>query len=361
MKGRSVYFFVPTVFSAVVLFSCSRSGEGETGAADRSDPGEMRAVAVEGTKVTRGSLVNEIRSAGIVEGIREAWIVSQAEGPIRDVDFNLGEQVRRDQVLITLDGDLAARNRELAEGRYRTALLEFQAAERTKGSGSVSALQYSQVSDRLLAAEASWAAAVDAYENTMIKAPFDGAVAARGAGLSVGSYMARGVRVARIVDNSAFQTEISVGEGQILLIQEGAAARIIGNDGVVRTGRVSAVSAGSDGSTGSFTVVVEWIPVEGDRLKSGMSVDVSIDAANDDEKIIVPASAIRIRSGVEFVFVDNAGSTQSRQIKTGNRLGERVEVLEGLQEGLIVITSGLASLAPGIPVRTTLVNVNGEF
>ena len=348
-----------TVFAAVFILSCYRS-------ASESPPSnaqisEIRPIAVEGTRAARSALVTVIRSAGIVKGIREAWVVSEAEGLIRDVGFSLGGRVEADQVLITLEGELAAVNRELARGRYETALLEFQAAERSKENGSISALQFSRTRDGLLAAEAALDAAVDSFENTMIKAPFSGAVAARGSDLSIGNYITRGARVARIVDNSALQTEVSVGEGQILLIREGAAAGITGKDGQTRTGRVAAVSAGSDGSTGSFAVVVEWVPGPDDVLKSGMSVDVAVDARGSKEEIIIPASAIRLRGGESFVYVDKDGAAEFRRITAAGRLGERVEVVEGLQEGEIVIISGIGSLSPGSPVRTSLITPNGDF
>jgi membrane fusion protein (multidrug efflux system) len=162
------------------------------------------------------------------------------------------------------------------------------------------------------------------------------------------------------VDDSAFRTEISVGEGQVLLIDEGSAAAVSGNDGVVRAGRVAAVSAGSDGSSGSYTVVVEWVPEEGDRLKSGMSVDVTIEINGKDSRVIIPASAMRLRGGNYYVFVEKDGIAEAREITTGSRLGDRVEVISGLEDGEILLTSGLASLTPGIPVTVTVVGESGD-
>lgn len=359
MTGKVVRLGIQTAFAAVLIVSCARSAP-EPGLSDSELP-EIRPIAVEGIEAVRSALVTVIRSAGIVQGIREAWVVSEAEGLIREVGFSLGRPIAAGQVLLTLEGELAASRRELARSRYETALLEFEAARKSQENGSISALQFSRTRDSLLSAKSALDAAVDSFENTMIKAPFSGAAAARGENLSIGNYITRGVRVARIVDNSAFQTEVSVGEGQILLIREGAAARITGKDGRTRTGRVSAVSAGSDGSTGSFTVVVEWTPPGDDVLKSGMSVDVAVDVSDNNERIIIPASAIRLRGGESFIYVDKGGSADFRRISTAGRLGERVEVLEGLDEGEIVITSGIGSLSPGRPVRTSLVSFSGDF
>jgi membrane fusion protein (multidrug efflux system) len=347
------------IITSVFFISCSE-GADESSSASYEPDGELRTLAVEGMAVTRSLLVNEIRGAGVAEGIREAWVVSETDGLIRDVNFSLGDRVSDGALLVKADDNLAVRNRDLASQQYETAYLEYQAAERSRESGSISQLQYSQVTDRLLAADAARAAALDNYENTVLRAPFAGAIASKDRSVGIGNYLARGIRVARIVDDSEFRTEISVGEGQVLLIQDGSDAGVTGNDGVTRSGTVAAVSAGSDGSTGSYSVVIEWIPDESDRLKSGMSVDVTIPIDGDGAHVIIPASAMRVRNGEKYVFVEKDGFAEAREITTGSRLGDRVEVLRGLDEGQTVLTSGMASLTPGIPVTVTLVGRSGD-
>ena len=349
-----------TVF-LVILASCGgERTDGWSGAT--VDPGyaDEAPVAVEALEVSSGSLVAEVRGAGFARGTREAWVVAEAEGLVRRVAFDLGDRVSEGDLLLEVDSSLAARDRDLAEQRYRTAELEFEAAERSAANGSMSALQFSRTKDALLAAEAGWAAARDAYDNAFLKAPFDGVVALRDQDLGIGSYLGRGTRVVRIVDDSAFRVEFGVGEGQVLLVDQGAEARIAGKDGTVRLGRVAAVSAGSDEGTGSYVVVVEWIPEPGDKLRSGMSVDVSVDAVNGAPTVLVPATALRIRQGRKYVYVASEGVAAVREVETGARIGERTEVLRGLEDGETLIVSGLASLTPGRPVEATVIGKSGD-
>ncbi len=359
MKLKIRLITVALIASALVFVSCSR-GADETSGASWQVNEEIGIVAVEAMEISKSLLVNEIRGAGIAEGIREAWVVSETEGLIRDVRFSLGERVSGGQTLVKVDDNLAVRNRDMAAQQYETAYLEFQAAERSKESGSISQLQYSQTTDRLLAADSARAAALDNYENTVLTAPFSGAIASRDRSVGIGNYLSRGIRVARVVDDTEFRTEISVGEGQVLLIKEGSAASVTGNDGILRTGRVAAVSAGSDNSTGSYTVVIEWTPEEGDRLKSGMSVDVTISIDGEAAQVIIPASAIRIRNGKEYVFINKDGVAEAIEITTGSRLGDRVEVNSGLEEGQVLLTSGMASLTPDLPVTITVIGKSGD-
>ncbi len=358
---RKITIFAFTAVLALSMTACSRKPDSKAGATPKAVGQEPRNIAVEGVIVASGFLVEEIRSAGVVEGIREAWIICETEGLIQELHFRLGNNVREGDVLLIIENTLAAQNQESAEGQFQTVLLEYEAAKRSKDKNSISELQFSQTYSRFLTAKTALSTAKDAYENTFIKAPFSGAIAAKGRGLGVGNYVSRGTRIARVVDYSAYQAEVSIGEGQILLVRENARVKITGNDGLPRTGWVSAVSAGSDDSTGSFTVIVNWKPLENDRLKSGMSVDVAIEAMGEIDHIIAPVTAIFIRGGEKFVYVDVDGAAKLRRIDTGNQLGERIEVLSGLESGDILITSGLASLSPEVGITTTIINDGEEY
>ena len=356
-SGRTVAIGV--LLTLVLLHSCGGERDANTGAS--LDPGDMDApaIAVEAMTVETGRLISSVRGGGLAEGVREAWVVSETEGLVEYVGFKLGDRVSAGDVLLSVDDRLALSNRDLARQQYQTALLEYQAAEKAREGGSMSALQFSQVADRLLAAETARISADDAYKNTSLRAPFGGVVASRDRSLGIGTLLTRGIRAARIVDDSSFRTEISVGEGQVLLIREGASAEVKGSDGRIREGQVSAVSAGSDAGTGSYIVVVEWNPSPDDTLRSGMAVEVAIETVGAPEHLIIPASAIRLRAGEQYVFVAEDGIAVDRLITTGSRLGERVEVLSGLQSGETLITSGLASVTSGISVNPTLVGGSG--
>ena len=91
-----------------------------------------------------------------------------------------------------------------------------------------------------------------------------------------------------------------------------------------------------------------------------MSVDVALTVEGEQEEIIIPVSSIRLRGGEQWVFVAADGRAEARKIRTGSRLGERIEVLQGLEPDDVLITSGLASLTPEAPVTVTLIGNSGD-
>ena len=56
-------------------------------------------------------------------------------------------------------------------------------------------------------------------------------------------------------------------------------------------------------------------------------------------------------AGVEKVMTVEDGTARERRIRTGARVGDRVEVVEGLADGAVVIVDG--TVADGAPVTIT--------
>jgi multidrug efflux pump subunit AcrA (membrane-fusion protein) len=66
---------------------------------------------------------------------------------------------------------------------------------------------------------------------------------------------------------------------------------------------------------------------------------------------LIPVASVLSSSGVSRVFLVKGGSVQSRVVKTGRVLGDRLEIVSGLSEGEWVVTSGHGKLADGMVVE----------
>jgi membrane fusion protein (multidrug efflux system) len=66
---------------------------------------------------------------------------------------------------------------------------------------------------------------------------------------------------------------------------------------------------------------------------------------------VVPVASVLSSSGVSRVFIVQGGSVQSRVVKTGRVLGDRMEIVSGVSDGELVVTSGHGKLADGMAVE----------
>ncbi len=110
--------------------------------------------------------------------------------------------------------------------------------------------------------------------------------------------------------------------------------------GRVIAGRVDAVLPVLDPTTRTLRVRIE-LPNPDGVLRPGLTAQVQIDAAGGEATLSVPTEAV-IRTGQRALVMLAAGSGRYRPIaiRTGREIGERTEVLAGLNEGQRIVASG---------------------
>ncbi len=347
---------------ALLLASCGGPDGRSAASGDWEGEGDQPALAVEAMEVTSGSIIRSISGSGVVEGINEATVVSEVQGTITSVSFDLGDFVEEGSILASVDGTIAALSLEEARQAFESARLDLSAAERRFENGSASQAELSRVRTVANGARARLEAAEETFRDHTIRAPISGYIASRGDIVGRGNFLTPGTPVARVVDLSAFRLEIAVGERELSYISDGSFAVV--NVPICETGpfdaEVVSIAAGADPRTGSFPVVVEWPNTCGDVIRSGMSAAVEIPAQNGEELLIVPSSAIRRNEEGDFVYVAEGATVAMRFVELGQRLGERVEVVSGLAPGEVVIVSALSAIEDGSAVDATVVGRTAE-
>ncbi len=359
-----VFFTVlPMVFLSLSVLSCGGGNEDE-GETLEAGAAEKKALAVEAVTVTKGVLLEEIRTSGIVKGKNEAYVTSETRGIIRSVNFELGDRVTPEDVLLKVEDTIPRLNLQQAEQQYETAKIDLNAKEDSYQRGNTSRAALIQARSTYNGAKAQYERSLKALKDTSLTSPITGYVASKDGQAAVGNLLSAGTPVARIVDLSGFTMEVSVGEGEVGSIEAGAEADITvpaACEEKVLTGRVTAVAAGSDPATGSFAVVLSWEDSCAGRIKSGMSARAVIGAREEKPRTIIPASAIISRDEKKWVLLGEDGTAAFREVVVGRGLGNRVEVLEGLFGGETLLLSGLTVLDEGDQVTVTLIGESGSW
>ncbi|MFO7849514.1 MAG: efflux RND transporter periplasmic adaptor subunit [Spirochaetia bacterium] len=367
----SLTALLPALILTLLLFGCS--GDSDSDGQEDIAGGKARpALSVEAVSLTRGRLIERIEASGTVEGVREASVVSETEGVIEEVNFELGQGVDPEQTLVQVDAEIARLNMEQARQELETARIDLQTKENLLERGGSSRAEVLRSRSAVQGADARYRQTVKAYENCSISSPISGSVASKSQVISEGNYLSRGSLVARIVDLSSLRLEISVGESMIGLVETGAPADITVPAACEEesfSGRVFAVASGSDPATGSYPVVIEWENECGDRMKSGMSAEAVITPREIEPVLIVPSAAVASRGGRDIVFVAEGADkdaergeeliAREREVSLGRRIGNRTELLSGAEEGEVIILTGISGLTDKDPVRVTVVGESG--
>lgn len=356
MKSQVFSNFFPVVLLSLfgAVFTGCSGKDAVSAATVWENPREIEKSFIEGVTVARDILVDEINTSGLVEGVREAMVVSEAQGIIQELMFSLGTKVKKGEVLLKVEDAIPKATMEKNREAYESARIELEGTERVFASGGASVAALAKVRSTASAAKAQFEIALKAYQDCTVRAPIDGFIALRDPVITVGNFLNAGTRIARIVDLSSFQIEISVGEREVGLILPGDKAQVIVPaacpDRSIQ-GEVKAVAAGSDPRTGSYSVLIGWRDNCGGLIRSGMSASVTVKASRAEPVVVIPTAALVKREGRYGVFVEKDGRAEVRTVSIGRRSGVRTEILSGLAPGDLLLVSGLSRLRPGNPVQ----------
>ena len=86
-------------------------------------------------------------------------------------------------------------------------------------------------------------------------------------------------------------------------------------------------------------------------LHPGMYLKVRFEADDSHSCILVPRKAVVGSVMSAKVYVVSDGKAESRPVRLGDMFGDRIEIIDGLQEGEKIVLAGLMNVSDGTVVR----------
>jgi len=251
--------------------------------------------------------------------------------------------------------DVARTQHEVAVEQYETAqvaLTQFPDRVRVAEAELESDRSAIRVTEAdLRRREADLALARKRLGDVTLRAPISGAVARRH--LNPGQYVTENTSVFTIVRSDPLKFTGTVPEHVALEVRPGQPVRVRVEPVPNRQfpGRVTRVSPAVDMTSRTVQVEAEVPNPEG-LLKPGLFARAALVLREDADVAFVPESAVSYFAGITRVFVVADGKASERAVSLGARKDGLVEVVEGVQAGEQVATSGLGQLHDGAPVTT---------
>ena len=234
----------------------------------------------------------------------------------------------------------------LAQSEFEQRRAQLEATQRQYEVAQNGAAQQYQ---SLLGARARVTVAQKALADTVVRAPFAGAVGERF--VSVGDYVTRGTKVASVVRIDPLRVELTVPEQYVSAVAVGRAVtfEVDAYPGETFTGHVRFVSPSVTAATRALTLEA-IVPNTSGRLKPGFFATAQIEEAQKRPGILVPSTAVRTVSGTARVFVINGDRVEERIVMTAQAIGNRMEIVSGVKPGEQVATTGVDQLVDGVRV-----------
>jgi multidrug efflux pump subunit AcrA (membrane-fusion protein) len=379
------------------LPACSREQHAQ--ARGRDDA----AKSVSTTKVRQETVTRSIEVVGTLAAVDEVILSSQTEGAVSRILADLGDRVKAGQPLIELDAEKLQYNLEQQKAALARALAKYggsdpahlpvieQTPDVQKAAAElVQAKQAFQRADELhkrqlvprqtlddadamlRAKQASYESALQnarnlradidgssatlkladrEFRDATIRAPFDGFVQKRM--VSPGEYVKAQAAVMSIVRLDPLKVTAEIPEGMAPWVAVGQPVdlRVDAFPDTVLHGKMSRISPAVNTQTRAFPF--EALVPNGDaKLKPGTFARVRLETSREEQVLTLPYTALQYRYGVNRAFVIKGDRLSAHEVKIGDRIGDRVEILGGVDQSDEVATTDVDNLADGLRVTT---------
>ena len=386
--------------AAVASCACAAIGCSKSPAAQaRGRDTAPKAVTVE--EVRRDTVRRAVAVVGTLAAVDQVTVSSETEGKVSRILADLGDRVTAGQALIQLDHEKQQYNFDQQKAALARALAQYGAPdpqhlpdiEKTPDVQKASAdlQQAQQVYDRatelfkrtlvprqtlddaetalqskhasyesslqsaknlrasIQASEATMKLADRQFRDTQIRSPFDGYVEKRL--VNLGELVKAQMPVIAVVRVDPLKVIAEIPEKMAPWIRGGQAVQLHVDAYPDRTfeGEVSRISPTVSTATRAFPFEA-LVPNKDAVLKPGTFARVHIESGKEDVVLTVSYAALQYRYGVNRAFVIDGDKVVGRELKIGDRVGDRIEIVSGLKAGERVAAADVDSLADGVKV-----------
>ncbi len=342
--------------SAAAPASAARGGAG-------AGPGGPLTVEVGRVEVMK--LQDETQAVGTLRSRQSVMLRPEVSGRISKIGFADGQAVTRGQLLVQLDDTLQRAQVAQARAQASIAGTNLERNRELVAQNFVSKSAVDQTAAAMEVADAQVALAQAQLARMRIVAPFTG-VAGIGS-VSVGDYVKDGADLVNIEDTGSMFVDFRLPERVLSRLKagQGVDVSLDGLPGRSFAGRVEAFDAQLDANGRSLLVRARLDNREG-LLRPGMFARARLVFEVREQALVVPEEALAPQGGKQYLFklVDEGNQKVAQRIEAriGLRVPGKVEILEGVAAGDIVVTAGQARLMRGErqPVKVVDIGSGGR-
>lgn len=356
----------PSLFVALASTLCAMANPSALAQPAKAVSAPRASLTVTTARPAQSRMPLRLSANGNIAAWQEASVGSEASGlRLSEVRANVGDTVQRGQVLAVFASESVAA--DVAQARAGVAEAQAQAADAAANAERARAFEANGMMSKqqislLLTGEQTAKARLDSahallavqqirLKNAQVLAPDSGIISARGA--TVGAVVGAGAELFRLIRQGRLEWRGEVTSSEMARIKPGTAVMVSAASGTKLLGKVRVVAPTVDPVSRNVLVYVD-LPITSATVasvKSGMFARGEFELGSSGA-LTVPQQAVVARDGFNYVFKVGADNRISQQkVEVGRRIGEQVEVTQGLAPDAAVAVIGAGFLNDGDTVR----------
>jgi len=313
-----------------------------------SDKVNTQVLRVEAYQVQPEQMERNLNLTGSLLAEETVELKAEIAGKIVAISFVEGSTVKKGQLLFKID------DRELQAQKAKTfielklAASEFKRSQELLKIEAISQEEYDAIANRKASLQADLALLQARIDRCSIEAPFDAYAGLRYK--SPGAFVQVGEVLGNLVQNQKLRLEFDVPDKFASFIKKGQLLEftVSGGDEVYQA-EVYAHSGAMNTANRNLKVRAHVDNKKGELLP-GAFTEINLNLGESEGALLIPAECLTPELKGEKVWLIRNGMLQPEIVRTGIRKPTRVQIVEGLNAGDTVITTGLLQAKPGIEV-----------
>jgi membrane fusion protein (multidrug efflux system) len=300
-----------------------------------------------------------IDAVGTAEAVRGVDIAVEAAGVVKSINFRSNDRAAEGQLLVQIDDSIERAEMIAAQANIRLSESQVERAAALRKRGATSQAAFEEARAQLDVAKSTLARLQAVTEQKAVEAPFAGVLGIPQ--VVVGEYVPVGKILVTLQDFDRMRVEFTVPEQSAGLLEIGQTTRfgITANE-LTFSGRISGIDPKVDPQTRLVAIEAQLDNPQG-RIVPGQFLRIRVELPEEENIVALPQTAVVPSLYGDYVYLVAPGEPQGSQgepptivrqtfVKTGRRSEDRVEILEGVKAGDVIMAVGQNKVQNGARV-----------
>jgi membrane fusion protein (multidrug efflux system) len=301
----------------------------------------------------------QLKTVGTLRAVQGVNISTETPGIVKAVHFKSGDRVSAGVLLIELNADEDRARLQSLRAAAKLAEITYKRDKKQLKINAISKAQLDRSEADLASKKAQVAEQKAVIDKKQIRAPFSGQL-----GISTvnpGQYLNPADNIVTLQNTESLYVDFSLPQKKLAELSIGQQITISSDAYREKTfnGQTTAINSVVDKNTRNLLIEAR-IDNKNGQLIPGMFVKVWIDIGDSIKYLTIPQSSISFNAYGATVFIARETTQENEKspaltaqqvfIKTGDKRGDQIAVLDGIAKGDLVVTSGQLKLKNGTPL-----------
>ncbi|WP_198263951.1 efflux RND transporter periplasmic adaptor subunit [sulfur-oxidizing endosymbiont of Gigantopelta aegis] len=306
--------------------------------------------AVEVAEVMNESMNHKMTVTGTLDPFRTVRFFNQAQGILESLPFYEGDKVNKGDLLARMDDTIFRAQYNKADATLKQSIIDYGRLEKLSKSNLTSKELLIRAKTKVALDKAEYNLQKKRLSYTQIKAPWAGIVSERLA--EPGDVLPLHTQFMSLIDTSSLIVKVPLSELHLnqIKLHDAISYQVDALGKKIWQGNIYRIYPNINAKTRKGLVEVKLSPVP-KGARPGQLARISLVTANKTV-LVVPLSAIRYDQLGAYVFsIDAENKIARKNIITGRKYPQKMEILSGLNVGDKVVSKGLFGLRDGKKVN----------